>query len=118
MWFGSPAVPEAVKLKAREDPCSPRVPLSPLQAVTQRGSFHSALTVPYLRQLLLRGEPQTKHGVGSAVGPLPELLGCLGEGHVGCDSAVDDHLQNTVQRAETLSTELDVKGAPYEVFCW
>lgn len=38
------------------------------------------------------GEAQAVHGVGPAVGPLPELLRRLCEGHVGGDGAVDDGL--------------------------
>lgn len=55
----------------------------------------------YLRQLLLRRKPQTKHRVGSAVGPLPELLRRFGESHIGCDCAVYNHLQEDSRRAET-----------------
>lgn len=43
-------------------------------------------------QLLLRGESETVDRVGSAVGPLTELLRRLGERHVGADHAVDDRL--------------------------
>jgi len=46
----------------------------------------------YLGQLLLRGKAQPKHSVGSAVCPLAELLRGFGEGHVGGDCAVYDHL--------------------------
>lgn len=47
----------------------------------------------YLREMLLRSKAQPIHGVGSAVRPLPKLLGRLCEGHVGGDGAVDDGLQ-------------------------
>lgn len=46
----------------------------------------------YLGQLLLRGKAQPKHCVGSAIRPLAEFLRGFGEGHVGGDCAVYDHL--------------------------
>lgn len=47
-----------------------------------------------LGQVALRAEAQAVDGVGPAVGPLAELLGRLGEGHVGGDGAVDDGLRS------------------------
>ena len=44
--------------------------------------------------MLFSGEAETVDRVGSTVRPLTELLRGLGEGHVGCDGAVDDGLKS------------------------
>lgn len=46
-------------------------------------------------EMSLGGEAEAVDGVGPTVGPLPELVRGLGEGHVGGDGAVDDGLQDT-----------------------
>lgn len=58
----------------------------------------------YLLQLLLSGEAQSIHGVGPAVCPLAELVGRFGEGHVGCDCAVDDGLDHQEWKNKELTT--------------
>lgn len=44
-------------------------------------------------QVALGREAEAVDRVGPAVGPLAELVGRLGEGHVGSDGAVDDGLE-------------------------
>lgn len=46
----------------------------------------------HLGQLLLWSEAQSKDSVGPAIRPLAKLLWGLGESHVWCYGAVDDHL--------------------------
>ena len=78
-----------------------------------RAPHHTMWEGPrYLCQLLLRGEPQTKHRVGPAVGPLPKLLRRFGESHIGCDRAVDDHLRPNSPKSRHSNTELDTKVTP------
>lgn len=68
----------------------------------------------HLGQLLLRREAQSEHGVGPAVGPLTELLRRLGERHVGCDGAVDDHLltQNNNHVGDHTAESVKVRRLP------
>lgn len=54
--------------------------------------FTKSRKSPHLHQVALRREAEAVDGVGPAVGPLAELLGRLGERHVGGDGAVDDGL--------------------------
>lgn len=49
-------------------------------------------------QLLLCSKTQPIDSVGPAVGPLTKLLGCLGERHAGCDSAIDNCLQMQITK--------------------
>ena len=60
----------------------------------RRESRKRRSSMPYLLELLLGGEAEPVHGVGSVVSPLAKLLGCLGERHAGGDGAVDDGLDH------------------------
>lgn len=57
----------------------------------QRGACVSPRS--HFGQVALGREAEAVDRVGPAVGPLAELVGRLGEGHVGSDGAVDDGLE-------------------------
>lgn len=104
------------KTEGREESCE-----VPQSAVTSDKASNAARPVlwkntTYLCQLLFRRKPQTKHRVGSAVGPLSKLLRRFGESHVGRDCAVYNHLQEKSPESRNVSTERDTTAAAHKVF--